>query len=218
MSAVEPRVAGIVLAGGRSSRFGADKLAAPVDGRPMLARAIEALRPACDELVVVLPPEGGPALPAEVVVVRDPEPFGGPLVGLLAGLRAVRAPVALVVAGDMPWLASPVLARLAEAQGEAVGDAVLLGEARPEGRPAAGPGVAAEPRAAAFPLALRTAVARERATELVAHGERRLRTLIAGLDPRVLPAAEWAHLDPGARTTRDVDRPEDLAPESRGPG
>ena len=57
-----------------------------------------------------------------------------------------------------------------------------------------------------------------KAAELVAHGERRLRTLIAGLDPRVLPAAEWAHLDPGARTTRDVDRPEDLAPESRGPG
>ena len=39
-------VAAIVLAGGRSSRFGRDKLAEPVDGRPLLDHAIDAVRPA----------------------------------------------------------------------------------------------------------------------------------------------------------------------------
>ena len=32
----EPTVTGLVLAGGRSSRFGRDKLAEPIDGRPLL--------------------------------------------------------------------------------------------------------------------------------------------------------------------------------------
>ena len=38
-----PTATGIVLAGGRSSRFGGDKLAAPIDGEPLLWRPIRAL-------------------------------------------------------------------------------------------------------------------------------------------------------------------------------
>ena len=41
----EPTVTGLVLAGGRSSRFGRDKLAEPIDGRPLLWHAIDAVRP-----------------------------------------------------------------------------------------------------------------------------------------------------------------------------
>jgi molybdopterin-guanine dinucleotide biosynthesis protein A len=42
------RISAIVLAGGRSSRFPGDKLAAELDGRSLLARAIEAVRPVAD--------------------------------------------------------------------------------------------------------------------------------------------------------------------------
>ncbi|MGH2474787.1 MAG: NTP transferase domain-containing protein, partial [Candidatus Limnocylindrales bacterium] len=36
MTDAAPRIGAIVLAGGRSSRFGRDKLAEPMDGRPLL--------------------------------------------------------------------------------------------------------------------------------------------------------------------------------------
>src|SRR5205814_9025635 len=49
-----PRIAGIVLAGGGTSRFGADKLQAEIDGRPLLHLPIEALAEICSEIVVVV--------------------------------------------------------------------------------------------------------------------------------------------------------------------
>jgi molybdopterin-guanine dinucleotide biosynthesis protein A len=52
----------------------------------MLERAVAALREVCDEVVVVLPPEGGPLPPAGVRVARDAEAGQGPLAGLSAGL------------------------------------------------------------------------------------------------------------------------------------
>ncbi|HSW43930.1 MAG TPA: NTP transferase domain-containing protein, partial [Patescibacteria group bacterium] len=48
------RVTGIVLAGGRSTRFGEDKLVAEVGGRPLLHLAIDAVATAVDEVVVVV--------------------------------------------------------------------------------------------------------------------------------------------------------------------
>jgi molybdopterin-guanine dinucleotide biosynthesis protein A len=44
---------GAVLAGGKSTRFGSDKAEALLEGRALLAHAIDALRPHCDALVIV---------------------------------------------------------------------------------------------------------------------------------------------------------------------
>ena len=44
---------GAVLAGGRSSRFGADKALAMLDGRSLLDHALAALRAHCDAVIVV---------------------------------------------------------------------------------------------------------------------------------------------------------------------
>jgi molybdopterin-guanine dinucleotide biosynthesis protein A len=41
--APRPVVSGLVLAGGRSSRFGSDKLNAAIDGRTLLERAVDAV-------------------------------------------------------------------------------------------------------------------------------------------------------------------------------
>lgn len=193
-------VIGIVLAGGRSVRFGADKLAAIVDGSPLLERAIGALAVVCERVLVVVPPDGRSDLPAGAVAIADPEPFGGPLVGLLAGLEAAdRAAAAIVVAGDMPWLEPAVLRLLAEE---------LL--AAPDLEAAALEAADGSGRAERLPLALRvgpaTAVARRR----VAAGDRRLALLAEGLAVRVVPATRWRALDPAGRTPADVDRPEDL--------
>lgn len=201
-----PAVTGIVLAGGRSRRFGSDKLAATVDGLPLVERAAAALSLVADEVVVVLPPEGGPRLPPGIRVVRDAEAHGGPLVGLIAGLAAARAPVALVAGGDMPWLAPAVLAALVGrlATAPSTSGAVGLGSSDPAGEGLEG-----------FPLALRVGPALALGRELVDGGERRLRRLVAGLAPVALPEGEWRALDPDARTVVDVDVPGDLPDAGR---
>jgi molybdenum cofactor guanylyltransferase len=199
-----PAASGLVLAGGRSSRFGRDKLAEPLGGRPLLAHAVEALGAVVREVIVLLPPVGDPpALPrtvgagkVPVRIARDPEPFGGPLVALLAGLERTREPFALVVAGDMPELAGSVLAALLRAlDASEDADAAVL-EFRGRRQP--------------LPAALRVGAATMAAQRLLGDGERSLHALLRALRTRDLVEGEWRSLDPTAATLRDVDLPGDL--------
>jgi len=205
IDARQPAVSGIVLAGGRASRFGSDKLTAEFDAVPLLDRAIAAIASSCSEVIVVLAPDDERELPAAAVPVRrvfDPKRHRGPLVGLLAGLEAAREPVVLVAGGDMPTLAPDVLASLVRAltAAEAWADAAVLvqrGVARP------------------LPAAFRNGAATQVARRVIADGERSLVALIRGLPTRELAEAEWRGLDPDAATLRDIDRPEDLPESSR---
>jgi len=191
-------VSGIVLAGGRSSRFGRDKLAEVVDGRPLVHHAILALAEVCSELLVIVAPAAEPpTLPAGLRArfIRDPEPFGGPLVGLLAGLEQAREPLALVVGGDMPGLRPEVLRSLGVALQDAGAEAALLGQ---------------RGRSQPLPVALRNGAATPAARRLLADGERSLNALMETLRTTVIDEIEWRGLDPTAATLRDIDRPEDL--------
>ena len=118
--APDPRLeaSGIVLAGGRSSRFGGDKLLTDWDGKPLVGHAIAAVGKACQEVIVVTGPEQV-ALLARLSghVVEDQEPFQGPLAGARCGLQAAALPIALVVGGDMPTLVPGVLRLLLERLG-----------------------------------------------------------------------------------------------------
>src|SRR4051794_26592266 len=102
-------VAAIVLAGGRSSRFGESKLDAQPAGAAGLHPTIEAVQQVADEVLVV-GRSGGP----EARFLEDPTPFEGPLAGLAVGLAASSSSVALVVGGDMPLLHPGVLGLLLE--------------------------------------------------------------------------------------------------------
>jgi molybdopterin-guanine dinucleotide biosynthesis protein A len=198
------RVAGVVLAGGRSSRFGGDKLRAEIAGVPILHRAVTRVAEVVDDVIVVVPPGTDPAdLPPGARIAHDEAPFEGPLAGLLAGLRAAGgAPRALAVGGDMPSLRPAVLAAMLVALEPPGTSAVVLhdGERR---RP--------------LPLAVRTGPALRAAAELVGSGERRLRRLLDELDATVLTPATWTPLDPSGATLLDVDEPGDL-PEATGGG
>jgi len=98
-------VGAVVLAGGTSRRFGSDKLAADLLGRPLLHHVLDGLvagLPADTELIVVGPPR---SLPHRVTVVREDPPGGGPAAGLVTGLQAALArgaATAVVVPGDAP--------------------------------------------------------------------------------------------------------------------
>src|SRR5882672_12655991 len=111
-------VSGVILAGGRSSRFGSDKLAARIGERTLLDLAIAGVAAVASEIVVVLAP-GDDRTPdpidRPIRLVVDPERHGGPLVGLLAGLEAVEQPLVIVAGGDMPTLSPAVLGAMVRA-------------------------------------------------------------------------------------------------------
>lgn len=188
-------VSGIVLAGGRSSRYGRDKLAEPIDDRPLLHLAIDALAGVTSEVIVVAPPDVDPPLPAGPRLVHDETPYEGPLAGTMTGLVAAREPLVLVVGGDMPSLEPAVLALLVRALEASSADAALL-EQRGRRQP--------------LPLAIRTGAATALVRRLLAEGERRMGAVSELLTVRVLGEGEWRALDPEARTLRDVDEPDDL--------
>jgi molybdenum cofactor guanylyltransferase len=196
-----PGISAIVLAGGRSSRFGSDKLGADLDGRPLLAHAIEGVATVAVDIVVVLAP-GDPRRPAgpddrRVRITHDHESGGGPLVGLVAGLEAVSEPIALVVGGDMPSLHPDVLTLLVRTLlGADDGVAAIALESRGRLEP--------------LPVALRTGAATAFAGRLVADGERSLRGLFERLPTRLIDEAAWRPLDPEGATLHDVDVPGDL--------
>ena len=191
---------GIVLAGGRSERFGSDKLRATFEGQSLLAHAIEAVAAAASEVVVVFAPHReSPALPPDVRSVRDPRPDGGPLVGLLAGLEAAAHPLALVVGADMPSLQPGVLRLLLEQVESGAAAAILEGGRRRQ----------------SLPCAIDRAVGRTAARATLASGRTGLRDLLDALEATTIPAAAWRALDPDGRTLVDVDRPADLERLSR---
>jgi molybdenum cofactor guanylyltransferase len=192
---VSERIVAIVLAGGRSSRFGRDKLVEPIGGRQMLDHAIAAVGTVATEIVVVGPSDGTSVARPDVTTVPDERPFEGPLVALATGLHALDPAIerVLVVGGDMPTLVPAVLERLVAAL-ERREASVLADDGGP--RP--------------LPMATRRSVASPAADRLIARGERRLRSLLTELDVDVIPPSTWRPLDPTGQTLRDVDVPEDL--------
>ncbi len=189
----DSRVSVVILAGGRSSRFGRDKLAEPVRGRPLLRHAIDAVRPLASEVVVVAAPDATPDLPADVRIVHDPVAFEGPLSGARTGIAAATESVVVIVGGDMPDLVAAVLASMIGALDGF--DAVVLEH---DGRPRP------------LPMVVRRDPALAAADRLLADGERRLRALVETLPTHVLTESTWHSLDPNARTLRDIDTQADL--------
>ncbi len=116
----------VVLAGGSSTRFGSDKLAAPMRGSSVLDHLLDRLPKGWDIVVV------GPHRATDRLVrwTREEPAGGGPLAGVAAGAAQVNTPLLAVVAGDMPH-AAVALARLAAAlrgQGGDVAGAVAVDE------------------------------------------------------------------------------------------
>ncbi|MBI2778069.1 MAG: molybdenum cofactor guanylyltransferase [Chloroflexi bacterium] len=200
-----PNLTAIVLAGGRSARFGSNKLRAELGGRAILHLAIEAVAEVADSIVVVAPPGATLILPdlprrrdGRIRVVHDPEPFGGPLVGLEAALAALAATPsgdAIVVGGDMPRLVPAVLRRLVATLRERQAGAAVL---------------EVPDRVQPLPAALAVAPALEAARMLLARDRRSLRDLLGAVETVTVPASEWLVLDPAAASVVDIDRPEDL--------
>lgn len=189
-----PPTAGIVLAGGGSSRMGTGKAGLAWEGTTLLGRIVAVLLAAAGEVVVVRAPgQAMPPLPDGVRVADDARDGRGPLEGMRAGLGALRDrdAVAFVCAVDMPFIeADDVRAVLAALPHDA--DAAVV---RAAGRP--------QPLAAAYRARVEGEVA-----ALLASGERRATALLERIAVRWIEAAT---LPGGEGALRNVNTPAELA-------
>ncbi len=105
---------GIILAGGLSRRFGSPKAFGRIDEEFFYERAIKALRPHTDEIIVVTRPELKEYFPAELTVIIDlPEVSGfGPLAGILSAMEFVEADRYVVLPCDMPYVTDKIISQL----------------------------------------------------------------------------------------------------------
>lgn len=193
---VSTAASGLVLAGGEARRMGQDKRGVAVDGRPLLALAVEAVTCVCSEVLVVASSRQPRTRTHGAREVHDRRPGAGPLAGIEAGLLSARHEHALVLAGDHPGARRDVLSDLlTRLQATAGVDAVVLGTDR-------GP----QPLVAAYRRRVHQV-----ATDLLDRGERRARALLEHLEVVVVDESDWRALDPSGRTAVDLDTPEDVA-------
>jgi molybdopterin-guanine dinucleotide biosynthesis protein A len=197
---------GLVLAGGRATRFGADKLAVELDSRPVLHHALAAVAAVTGRVMVSLALDAPrPVLPdvgRAVELVRDRSADLGPLAGLAAALEALGpvGPAArlLVVAGDAPFMPQPLLAGLLHALGDANAVVLTDGEAwRP------------------LPFAVRPAAAAAAVRDRLDGRDRSLRGVLRALGPGIVGERAWRAWDPLGAWRADIDTPADLASSAR---
>lgn len=191
------RVTGIIVAGGQSRRFGSDKAAAALRGRPLVQWVRDALAPAVSEMVIVtaagqtLPPMHPPS---PVVVVEDREPQRGPLAGIAAGLAAAPSPICFVTSCDAPLLRPDIVERVVQALDSY--DVAL-------------------PEVGGFQQPLAAAYRREACLAAVeaalAAGTNKITEAFAPLAVLLLGEDQLRSIDPDLRSFRNANTPEALA-------
>ncbi|GAB4384826.1 MAG: hypothetical protein Kow0022_08660 [Phycisphaerales bacterium] len=104
----------VVLVGGRSSRFGRDKLLEPMaDGRPLVLRPIIALRSVFGPCVALVGRCDGRVADLGDRVIDDPYPGAGPAGGIVAALEACGSAV-FVLSGDLPSITPEAVRTIAD--------------------------------------------------------------------------------------------------------
>ena len=108
---------GLVLAGGRSRRFGRDKAAVELDGHTLLARTVALVTPFVETVrVSVRPDQRDDAVRAGFALLADSLIDAGPAAGLLAAHDFAPKAAWLVTACDLPLLDEKTLATLVAAR------------------------------------------------------------------------------------------------------
>jgi molybdenum cofactor guanylyltransferase len=118
------RLAGAVVAGGKSTRMGVDKARLRLEGRGLALRHLDAMDRCGFEPLILNAYTAPGELPGWVALIPDDHPGQGPLEGLASILRRVDRPV-LVAAADMPGLDAEAFRALASAYALAPGPGLV---------------------------------------------------------------------------------------------
>lgn len=131
-------ILGVILAGGRSQRFGGgDKTLAEIDGRPILSRVIARFRPQVGRLILSVNGDAQRFAGFDIETITDGEsPESGPLSGILAAMDWARehdpgTRLIATVSGDVPFLPPDLVQRLDATRKEGVAIAESAGRRHP---------------------------------------------------------------------------------------
>ena len=109
-------VSGVVLAGGYSRRMGQEKSGLLLNGRPLIAHVLAALRTVARELLIVTN-DARKFSACDARVVEDLRPGTHALGGLYTGLLLATHDVCFVAACDAPFRHPPLMRRLRQEAG-----------------------------------------------------------------------------------------------------
>jgi molybdopterin-guanine dinucleotide biosynthesis protein A len=198
-----PSLAGYVMAGGGSTRFGQDKARALFAGRPMLSRMADLISSVTGAAAIVVAP---PARYQDLAVamLNDLWPGQGPLGGIITALQHTRnlpgTPAwNLIVSCDMPFLTHDWLTYLAQRAATSQIDVVV---------PQSAYGL--EPLCAAW----RTSAAAT-LEPAFSRGVRRVTQAIALLRAEILDEQHWKRFDSAGRLFWNMNTAEDYAEAQR---
>jgi len=112
-------ICAVVLAAGRSTRMGAQKLLLPLGGKPVIRRIVdELLATALGDIAIVVGADGVPIRNAldgcKVRFVTNPDPQSDMLASIRCGLRVLpdSCTGVMVVLGDQPGITRALLSQL----------------------------------------------------------------------------------------------------------
>jgi molybdenum cofactor guanylyltransferase len=108
-----PGVAGVLLVGGASTRFGSPKALAVFEGETLAERAYRLLGDVCDDVIAV--GKAADRLPLPFPVLDDGDETRAAIVGVAAGLRRAAGGISVVLPTDMPWVTPELLRELVDA-------------------------------------------------------------------------------------------------------
>ncbi len=105
----------IIIAGGKSTRFGEDKLSYQLGGRAILERVVSGLSFIDSDSIIVTSEERGKIGEGlgRCKTVFDFIPQGGPLASIYTGLTFTEHEYSFVCAGDMPFVSRDVISYMA---------------------------------------------------------------------------------------------------------
>lgn len=115
-------VTGVILAGGKSTRYGSNKAFACIDGVPLIERVIQVMGAVFENMLLITntPEEYAHlGLPMKGDLIKGLGPMGG----VYTGLKSISGESGFFVACDMPYLNATLIRRILEMRG--VSDAVV---------------------------------------------------------------------------------------------
>jgi len=107
------KISAIVLAGGKSKRFGSNKRDIVINGQTLLEGAVRKLRKISQDIVIVLSPNETLSNFQEFVVYDEVE-GEGPLMGIYTGLKSTKNEKSMVMPVDTPFVSVEFLEYLVE--------------------------------------------------------------------------------------------------------
>jgi len=186
-------IAGAVLAGGKSLRFGKNKAFQQLRGKRFIDLAIESLLPFCDPVMVVAG-EIEPYLDTGVMLVKDIIPNQGPLGGIYTALLLSPAEWVFVKATDMPFLVPEMASLIIGAKN---GFDVVVPKMNDY----------YDPLLAMYNRRCLPVIARQ----LQEPDKRQVVDFYRKIKVRAIAEEEWRRVDPNGLSFKNVNTPSDLA-------